>query len=97
MLSFKSILFRFSASLACILLINISYIAAQEQLFTGRLEASGGYITPDRMPFWLRSNQFGDVPLSNASMNYAGSLRKEYSKNDQPLWDWKAGINSKVY
>ncbi|MFW5758920.1 MAG: capsule assembly Wzi family protein, partial [Bacteroidota bacterium] len=97
MLSFKSILFRFSASLACILLINISYIAAQEQLFTGRLEASGGYITPDRMPFWLRSNQFGDVPLSNASMNYAGSLRKEYSKNDQPLWDWKAGINSKIY
>lgn len=88
---------RFAILFFCILLIKISHTVAQDQLITGRLEGSAGYITPDRMPFWLRSNNFGDVPLQNASMNYGGCLRKEYNEKENPFIDWGAAVNSKIY
>jgi hypothetical protein len=60
------------------------------------LEASAGFITPDRMPFWLRANQFGDVPLDNASMGYSGMFLKDYENRNGSLFDWGAGFYGKV-
>jgi len=50
------------------------------------------YTTPEHVPFWLRSNKFGMIPLDNASMSFSGSVRKEYSSEKSKLFDWGAGV-----
>jgi hypothetical protein len=79
-----------------ILLVLLSRVNAQESSYFGQLEASTGYISPERMPFWLRTNQGGDVPSDNFSMGYRGVLRKEYDTQDRKLLDWGFGFEGKL-
>ncbi|MFW5724992.1 MAG: capsule assembly Wzi family protein [Bacteroidota bacterium] len=68
------------------------------QLLRAGFEASTGYITPDRMPFWLRANQNGDIPPSAASLGLLGKIEKTYNTDDpERLFDWGATLEGRVY
>lgn len=56
------------------------------------IEAVGSYTSPNHIPFWLRSNKFGAIPLDNASMSFKGSVHKEYNSSKFRLFDWGAGF-----
>lgn len=56
------------------------------------VQAMGSYTSPNHIPFWIRSNKNGVIPLDNASLNFAGSIRKEYSGDKSRLFDWGAGF-----
>ena len=58
--------------------------------------ASGGYISSGYIPFWLRSNQFGSIPLDNASISFMGSIRKEYDSKNKKLFDWGASVEGRA-
>lgn len=47
------------------------------------------------VPFWMRSNQYGSVPLSGASVSLYGELGKEYSK-EKKLIDWGGNIDVRL-
>ncbi|HEY6899419.1 MAG TPA: capsule assembly Wzi family protein [Puia sp.] len=51
-------------------------------LWHASAEAQGVLTTKDNVPFWMRSNQWGSVPLPGASGSLIGSVRKDY--NDGP-------------
>lgn len=67
-------------------------ISAQESIIRANVEAVGSYTSPNHVPFWLRSNQFGMIPTDNASISFAGSISKEYSSGKSKLFDWGASI-----
>jgi hypothetical protein len=55
------------------------------------------------VPFWLRSNQFGSIPLSGFSQSFIGRINREYksqketdtSINKMKLIDWGFGLEAR--
>jgi len=80
-----------------ILLILVNYAGkAQVNDVSFKVETIGSYISPDHIPFWLRSNQFGSLPLDNASISFIGTASKEYNKKNKKLFDWGASIEGRA-
>ncbi len=77
------------------ILINDSVIA-QENNIHFKVEAIGSYISPGHIPFWFRSNQFGSIPLDNASAGFIGTVTREYDKKQPKLFDWGASIEARA-
>jgi len=71
-------------------------IHAQEGNLNFKLEAIGGYTTPGRVPFWMRSNQYGSIPLDNASLSLIGAIKRDYSARKNHFLDWGAAIESRA-
>jgi hypothetical protein len=72
--------------------MNDLTINAQERKLNYNIEAVGGYTSLRLMPFWLRSNQFGSIPLDNASLSLIGEVHKEYDINKKRIFDWGASV-----
>ena len=80
-----------------VLLANpFPYLNAQHGNYHFNIEASAGYISKDKIPFWLRSNQYGSIPPDNVSLSLVGSLGKEYHKGKSGVFDWGAGIETRL-
>ncbi|SHF15720.1 capsule assembly Wzi family protein [Pedobacter caeni] len=60
------------------------------------LEAQAIGTTNDVVPFWMRSNQFGSVPLSGVSAGFIGRAYKEYKKSNTKLFDWGFGFEGRA-
>jgi hypothetical protein len=80
--------------LICILTAGSA--AGQDGLYTISLQGLGGYTTPDVVPFWLRANQYGSIPLSGASLSLTGSAQKEYDPGKEKLFDWGASLEGRA-
>jgi hypothetical protein len=77
--------------LFCILflfLLSITYLEGQNVNFSYNIGTSVSAISPGRIPFWLRSNQFGSIPLDRGSLSFFGSFNKEYNKSKPRILDW---------
>ncbi len=61
-----------------------------------KVETIGSYISPDHIPFWLRSNQFGSLPLDNASLSFIGTASKEYDRKQYKIFDWGASFEGRA-
>jgi len=70
--------------------------SGQEGIYNFNLTTLAGYTTPDVVPFWLRSNQFGSIPLDGASLSLIGSVRKDYDLSDDKLFDWGASFEGRA-
>lgn len=60
------------------------------------LNSSASFITPGHVPFWLRSNQFGSVPLDNASLSLLGAIHKGYDTEKKRIIDWGAALEGRA-
>jgi hypothetical protein len=60
------------------------------------VEALGGYTTSGHVPFWLRSNQYGSIPLDGPSLSFIGTARKDYDLNKDKLFDWGASFEGRA-
>ena len=79
-----------------LLVIPCLDINAQRSSVFFNVEASGGYISPGKMPFWLTANRFGSIPLDNASMSLTGSIHKEYDSRKTRIFDWGGAVESRI-
>ncbi len=88
---------RNSAGLSVLLfLLAVGTVAGQDSLYTFSIQTLGGYTTPGVVPFWLRSNQFGSVPLDGASLSLIGAARKDYDLSGDKLFDWGASFEGRA-
>jgi hypothetical protein len=71
-----------------------SIVKAQEKDIHINLEVQGVATTTDIVPFWLRSNQFGSIPLAGGSGSFIGKLRKDY--DPQKTVDWAASFEGRT-
>ncbi|MDO9254305.1 MAG: capsule assembly Wzi family protein [Bacteroidales bacterium] len=69
---------------------------AQESNFHYSVETSAGYISDSLIPFWLRSNQFGSIPLDRASLSFVGRAGREYDINNKKLFDWGVSLEGRA-
>ena len=58
--------------------------------------SSAGYISPGKIPFWLRSDQFGSVPIDDLSMSFTGSVIKDYNYTGSRKFDWGAALDGRL-
>lgn len=56
----------------------------------------GGYISKDRMPFWLRSNQSGSIPLDNLSIGLTGIVTRDYDTKQKGIFDWGTSLKGRL-
>lgn len=68
------------------LLLSFFLAKAQNQDLHISLEAQGIATTNNVVPFWLRANQFGSVPLSGGSGSLIGKIRKDYDTTKTFGW-----------
>ena len=53
--------------------------------------------TNDEIPFWMRSNQYGNVPTRGASLGLAGQILRDYSTDRKKrLFDWGTTIDARI-
>lgn len=81
-----------------IILLFFTNLAARAQgsSINYTIESKGGYVSSNHVPFWLRSNQFGAIPLENASVSFMGSIHKEYDNVSKKLFDWGASVEGRA-
>jgi hypothetical protein len=77
-----------------LLLLQLVYagVQAQSGLYHASIEAQGILTGKANVPFWMRSNQFGSIPLPGASGSLIASGRKDYDSASRDLTDWGAGF-----
>ena len=80
------------AALSC---LAVEAVAQQGNYVLG-LEGWGGYTSNGTVPFWLRSNQFGSVPLDGASLSLIGFARKDFESGKDKLFDWGASFEGRA-
>ena len=71
-------------------------VSAQQGNYVLGLEGWGGYTSNGTVPFWLRSNQYGSVPLDGASLSLVGFARKDYVPGKEKLFDWGASFEGRA-
>lgn len=82
-------------SLTTMLLLLRFLADAQVSDVHASLEVQGVETTNGTVPFWLRANQYGSVPLSGTSGSFIGRLRKDYDTTRR-VFDWAASFEGRV-
>lgn len=99
----------FVAILSTFCLLFVFYINVQAQTDTIKkyiqVNLLAGYTSSDVVPFWMRSNQFGSIPLDGASGGLLVRAAKNYGiqgewsggqdKTVSP-WDWGYGLEART-
>jgi len=81
---------------ALVYLLAIGAVTGQDNNYNFTVQTLGGYTTPGVVPFWLRSNQFGSIPLDGASLSFIGAARKDYDLTGDKLFDWGASFEGRA-
>jgi hypothetical protein len=69
---------------------------SQDSVLHFNIEAQTTYTSNDQVPFWLRSNQYGSIPISGASSSFIGRFRKDYKGDSNKLIDWGVGFEGRT-
>ena len=92
---------------ALLITANLFMITAQAQnkavsqfdepsLLHASIGVQGVVTTPDHVPFWMRSNQFGSIPLPGTTGSAIGSIRIDYDSTSGSLMDWGGGAEARA-
>ena len=71
-------------------------VYGQQGNYVFGIESWAGYTSNGTVPFWLRSNQYGSVPLDGASLNLIGFARKDFEPGKEKLFDWGASFEGRA-
>ncbi len=80
---------------------GVTDLCAQSNDIRYEVEAQAIGTTNGVVPFWMRSNQYGSVPLAGVSGSLIGRAYKDYEEGgpytlDSKLVDWAAGFQGRV-
>lgn len=80
-------------SLTYLQLLCLSSISvfAQTDVYHASVDIQGTLTSKDHVPFWMRSDRFGNVPLPGPSVSLIGAVSKTYSSN-AGLTDWGGAL-----
>ena len=74
--------------------VSLLFAHAQKNNFRGFIQAQGIFTSKDQVPLWMRSNQFGSLPLRGISASLAGGFKKQYDSSKK-LIDWGFGFEGR--
>lgn len=79
-----------------LMILPLLKASGQPENLSFNAEAETGYMSSGKMPFWLRSNQFGSIPLDGPSISLLGSARKDYDPAHHGIFDWGASFEGRL-
>ncbi|MEO3403800.1 capsule assembly Wzi family protein [Mucilaginibacter sp. CAU 1740] len=79
--------------LPLLLLLSCAFVKAQTNNLHINLETQAGITTDGTVPFWLRANKFGSVPVSGGSGILIGRIRKDYDTTK--TFGWSASFEGR--
>ncbi|MDB5019839.1 MAG: capsule assembly protein Wzi, partial [Pedobacter sp.] len=82
--------------LLIVLLLFPTSSFAQDSLLHFNIEAQSIYTSNDQVTFWLRSNQYGSIPLSGPSSSFIGRFRKDYNPNSKRHINFGLGFEARA-
>lgn len=82
--------------LGVLLILYFSAVQGQEKVIRTSVQTIGSYISPNHTPFWLRSNQYGSIPLDKASVSFIGKVKKDYLIEKSGIFDWGASFEGRA-
>lgn len=82
--------------LAFIFALFSHFTLAQGSLYKLSLEAHGSVTTGDVVPFWMRSNQYGSIPLEGGSASFMVRSEKTFAPSQGKFFDWGAGFEGRL-
>ncbi|MGG7663504.1 capsule assembly Wzi family protein [Dyadobacter sp. BHUBP1] len=71
---------------------SIFFQEPQQGLFHASIELPIVTTTNEVVPFWMRANRFGNVPVAGTSGGLIGSISKSYETGRKGVFDWRAGM-----
>jgi len=71
-------------------------VNGQDDNYNFTVHTLGGYTTPGVVPFWLRSNQYGSIPIDGASFSLIGSVSKDYDLSGDKFFDWGTSFEGRA-
>lgn len=84
------------SGLVALSFLLIGAISGQNNNYNFTVQTLGGYTTPGVVPFWLRSNQYGSIPLNGTSLSLIGAARKDYDLTGDKFFDWGASFEGRA-
>lgn len=82
-----------------ILCCSASYVFSQQSnAIKAEVEGQVGFTSSGTVPFWLRSNQYGSVPVEGGSFSAVARVKKEYSSDTlkRKTFDWGFGMEGRA-
>lgn len=70
-------------------------LVKSQQNLDFHVQADAGYLGPDHVPFWLRSNQSGSIPSHGAHAGLLAGAKKNYNSDNR--FDWGFGLETQFY
>ncbi|WAC13233.1 capsule assembly Wzi family protein [Dyadobacter pollutisoli] len=71
-------------------------VFSQTRYFRTNLKGIASITSDDQVPFWMRSIQYGSIPLTGPSVSLIGSIHKDYDTTKARFADWGAGIEGRL-
>ena len=100
---FKNFLRYITLLLFPIVAMSTPAIAQISKPYKSSIELQAIGTSKRTVPFWMRSNQYGSIPLSGISTSILGTFGKDYDDEktvsafeDKPLLDWGLGIEGRA-
>ncbi|MBE0675573.1 MAG: hypothetical protein IH591_13010 [Bacteroidales bacterium] len=87
---------RVAGLLALAFLSIAGTVGGQYRDYNFTVQTLGGYTTSGVVPFWLRSNQYGSIPLDGASLSLIGAARKDYDLSSDKIFDWGVSFEGRA-
>lgn len=84
-----------SLFILCFIGIKI-FAQIDEKNWTKNIQSEAIATSNDQIPFWLRSNKFGSIPLKGLSSSITGTISKRIAIQDTTKWyenKWNWGLN----
>ncbi|CAG4995388.1 hypothetical protein DYBT9275_01625 [Dyadobacter sp. CECT 9275] len=82
-------------TLSLVLIVLSLWCKAQSALYQANVEAQAS-VMGKNVPFWMRSNQFGSIPLSGTSGSILAGGQKMYQSKDKKFFDWGASVQART-
>ncbi len=77
-------------------LFNLESVKGQKVELEKFVSISTIATTHDAIPFWLRSLNYGSIPLDGLSVSGIGGVKKEYSSRKEKKFDWGTSFEGRI-
>lgn len=79
-----------------IFIICAKFLVAQKLPFRAELEVQTSITSDKAVPFWMRSNQYGNIPPRGVSASLLSRLYKDYDSTKTSRFNWGGGFEGRM-
>jgi hypothetical protein len=76
--------------------LSVSRLLVKQNRWSGSVEARTTGTTNGVVPFWMRADQYGSIPLAGASGSLIGRVARDYNTTKSRFLDWGMAVEARA-